>query len=195
MSHMGELYVIRHGQTEWSANGRHTSYTDLDLTEEGERQAKALRPALAGHHFAAVWTSPRARAVRTAEIAGLPVTGVDDDLAEWNYGDYEGVTTVEIRKEDPEWNLWRTGAPGGESPAEVGARLDRVLARVDEALPDGDVAVVAHGHSLRVLTARWLGLPVADGRLFVLETARISTLGFEHGNRVMTMWNETPPAA
>lgn len=191
---MGELYVIRHGQTEWSANGRHTSYTDLDLTPEGERQAAALRPALAGHPFAAVWSSPRVRATRTVELAGITMTGVDDDLAEWNYGAYEGVTTVGIREKDPNWNLWRDGCPDGESPDQVGARLDRVLARVETALPDGDVAVVAHGHSLRVLTARWLGLPVAAGALFVLETARISTLGFEHGNRVLTLWNQTPIA-
>jgi broad specificity phosphatase PhoE len=159
------------------------------------RQAEALRPALAGHPFAAVWTSPRVRAVRTAELAGIPVTGVDDDLAEWNYGAYEGVTTAQILQENPKWDLWHDGCPGGESPEEVGARLDRVLARVSAALPDGDVAVVAHGHSLRVLTARWLGLPVASGALFLLETARLSTLGFEHGNHVLCRWNETPVPA
>lgn len=191
----GELYVIRHGQTEWSAAGRHTSYTDLDLTTEGERQAEALRPALAAHPFAAVWTSPRVRATRTAKLAGLPVTGVDEDLAEWNYGTYEGITTADIRKQDPNWNLWRDGCPGGESPEQVGARLDRVVTRVEAALTEGDVAVVAHGHSLRVLTARWLRLPAAAGALYLLETARISTFGFEHGNRVMTAWNQIPAPA
>ena len=189
---MAEVVVIRHGQTTWSAAGRHTSFTDLDLTADGERQAAALRPALATRSFAAVWSSPRARATRTAALAGLTLTGVDEDLAEWNYGDYEGITTAAIRAQNPTWDLWTDGCPNGESPAQVGARLDRVLARVQAALDGGDVALIAHGHSLRVLTARWLGLAASAGTLFALETARLSALGFEHGRSVLTLWNETP---
>ena len=186
---MAEVVVIRHGQTEWSAAGRHTSITDLPLTEEGEKQAESLRPALTGRQFALVLSSPRLRATRTAELAGLTVDALDDDLAEWNYGEYEGITTDEIRERDPKWVLWRDGCPGGESPDEVGARLDRVLERVRTALTTGDVALIAHGHSLRVATARWLGLPPSGGALFLLETARLSTLGFEHGTEVLTSWN------
>lgn len=189
---MAELVVVRHGQTEWSADGRHTSYTDLDLTAEGERQAASLRPALANRVFAAVWSSPRMRATRTAELAGLTLTGIDDDLAEWNYGAYEGISTASIREHNPDWDLWTDGCPGGESPKQICARIDRALARIHAALEHGDVAVIAHGHSLRVLTARWLGLPAADGALFLLETARLSTLGFEHGRPVLTQWNDAP---
>jgi probable phosphoglycerate mutase len=189
---MNEIVVIRHGQTEWSAAGRHTSYTDLDLTPEGERQARSLRPALAARPFAAVWCSPRVRATRTAELAGLTVTEVDEDLVEWNYGAYEGITTASIRETNPGWDLWTDGCPGGESPKQIGARIDQVLDRARSVLADGDVVVIAHGHSLRVLTARWLGLPPSDGALFALETARISALGFEHDRPVLTMWNASP---
>jgi broad specificity phosphatase PhoE len=189
---MGEIVVIRHGQTEWSAAGRHTSYTDLDLTAEGERQAAALRPALAARSFAAVWSSPRVRATRTAELAGVTITEIDDDLVEWNYGAYEGITTASIREHNPTWDLWTDGCPGGESPKQIGARLDRVLARAHDVLASGDIALIAHGHSLRVLTARWLGLPPSDGALFLLETARLSTLGFERARPVLTSWNEVP---
>jgi probable phosphoglycerate mutase len=188
---MAEIFVIRHGQTTWSADGRHTSVTDLPLTDVGVEQARALAPMLAGHRFALVLTSPRERARRTAELAGLNDAVIDDDLAEWNYGDYEGITTEGIRERDPDWLLWRDGCPGGEKPAQVGVRLDRVLDRARAALTDGDVALVAHGHSLRVATARWLGLEVAAGALFALETATISRLGFEHGTEVLTGWNET----
>jgi broad specificity phosphatase PhoE len=191
MISMAEIFVIRHGQTTWSAAGRHTSITDLPLTDVGIRQAKALAPELADHTFALILTSPRERARRTAELAGLDGAIVDDDLAEWNYGEYEGITTEEIRERDPDWVLWRDGCPGGESPAQVGARLDRVLDRARAALSDGDVALVAHGHSLRVATARWLGLPPSAGALFALDTATISRLGFEHGTEVLTGWNET----
>ncbi|HKT02549.1 MAG TPA: histidine phosphatase family protein, partial [Rugosimonospora sp.] len=146
---MGEIVLVRHGQTEWSAAGRHTSFTDLPLTAEGERQAKGLAPVLAGRRFAAVLSSPRRRARDTAALAGLVVTAVDGDLAEWDYGGYEGLTTPEIREQRPGWDLWRDGCPGGESPEQVGQRLDRVLERAAAALDGGDVALVAHGHSLR----------------------------------------------
>jgi broad specificity phosphatase PhoE len=188
---MAEILVIRHGQTTWSAAGRHTSITDLPLTEAGEKQAAALAPVLAGRSFALVLTSPRLRAVHTAQLAGLRDPIIDADLAEWNYGEYEGITSEEIHERDPDWDLWRDGCPGGETPAQVGARLDRVLERVRAALVNGDVVLVAHGHSLRVATARWLGLTPAAGALFALDTATISTLGFEHETKVLTGWNET----
>ena len=186
--------MIRHGQTEWSANGRHTSVTELRLTAEGEKQAARLRPTLAGRAFAAVISSPRIRATRTAELAGLTVTDIDDDLAEWRYGDYEGITSEQIRTTDPDWDLWRDGCPGGEKPDEVGARLDRMLAKARPFLDRGDVMLVAHGHSLRVATARWLGQPVAAGGLYLLETATMSALGFEHGRPVLLRWNDRPAA-
>jgi len=192
MASMAEIVVIRHGQTEWSANGRHTSVTDLPLTADGEQQAEQLKPVLAGRRFAAVISSPRIRATRTAEIAGLTVTDIDDDLAEWRYGDYEGITSDEIRESDPDWDLWRDGCPGGERPADVGARLDRVLAKSRRLLDRGDVVLVAHGHSLRVATARWLGQPVAAGALYLLDTATMSSLGFERDDPVLHRWNERP---
>jgi broad specificity phosphatase PhoE len=177
---MGEIVMIRHGQTEWSANGRHTSYTDLDLTEAGVEQAREAGKRLGGRTFTAVFASPRKRALRTAELAGLTVTEVTEDLAEWNYGEYEGITTKEIRKTRPGWSLWTDGCPGGESPGQVGARLDRVLARAKQLLPRGDVAFVAHGHCLRP----------ADGGLFRLDTGTLSVLGFEHEvDQVVDTWN------
>lgn len=186
---MAEIVLIRHGQTEWSAAGRHTSYTDLDLTEVGERQARAAGERLAGRSFAAVISSPRKRALRTAELAGLAVTETTEDLVEWDYGEYEGSTSATIRETRPDWSLWTDGAPGGESPAEVAERLDRVLARARTFLDDGDVALIAHGHSLRVAGARWIGLPASGGGLLKLGTATLSTLGFEHGNQVIDTWN------
>jgi probable phosphoglycerate mutase len=186
---MAEIVLIRHGQTEWSANGRHTSYTDLDLTETGVEQAREVGKRLGGRAFAAVLSSPRKRALRTAELAGLTVTGTTEDLAEWNYGEYEGITTAEIRKTRPGWSLWTDGCPGGESPEQVGARLDQVLARATTLLDRGDVALVGHGHSLRVCGARWAGLPARDGGLLKLDTATLSTLGFEHETRVIDTWN------
>jgi broad specificity phosphatase PhoE len=186
---VNEIVLVRHGQTEWSATGRHTSYTDVPLTPDGERQARALAPALVGRRFAAVLSSPRRRALRTAALAGLPVTATDDDLVEWDYGEYEGVTTPQIRAERPDWDLWRDGCPGGESPDQVGARLDRALARAREALARGDVALVGHGHALRVVGARWVRLPVAAGGLLALDTATVSTLGYEHERRVLRAWN------
>jgi broad specificity phosphatase PhoE len=187
---MAEIVLIRHGQTEWSANGRHTSYTDLDLTEIGVEQAREVGKRLGGRKFVAVLSSPRKRALRTAELAGLAVTEVTEDLAEWNYGEYEGVTTVEIRQTRPDWSLWRDGCPGGEMPEQVGARLDRVLARAKELLAQGDVAFVGHGHCLRACASRWVGLPPSAGGLLKLDTATLSSLGFEHEvDQVIDTWN------
>lgn len=186
---MAEIVLVRHGQTEWSANGKHTSYTDLDLTEAGVEQAREVGKKLAGRVFAAVLSSPRKRALRTAELAGLTLTEVTEDLAEWNYGEYEGVTTDEIRKTRPDWSLWTDGCPGGESPDEVGVRVDRVLARARALLAGGDVALVGHGHCLRVCGARWVGLPVRGGGLLKLATATLSTLGFDHADPAIETWN------
>jgi probable phosphoglycerate mutase len=206
MGLMGDLILLRHGQTEWSRTGKHTGRTDIPLTADGEAAAAALAPALAGTKFAAVFTSPAQRAARTAELAGLggPDSGdnvkQDPDLWEWDYGGYEGKTTAEIQRTRPGWYLWRDGViPGdaqhpGETVEEVGARADRVLARAAELLPDGDVALVAHGHVLRVLTARWLRLPPSDGKLFRLDTSTISTLGTEHDEPVIQRWNAPPVA-
>ncbi|MGX6607419.1 histidine phosphatase family protein [Micromonosporaceae bacterium Da 78-11] len=186
---MGEIVLIRHGQTEWSAAGRHTSYTDLDLTAEGEQQARLAGKRLAGRSFAAVISSPRKRALRTAELAGLTVTETSDDLVEWNYGEYEGITSATIHETRPDWSLWTDGAPGGETPEQVAGRLDRVLAYARTFLDDGDVALIAHGHSLRVAGARWIGLPAGGGGLLKLGTATLSSLGFEHGTPVIDTWN------
>jgi len=195
---MGDLLLVRHGETEWSRSGQHTSWTDLPLTERGEEQAKSLAPLLSSRTFARALASPLDRAIRTAELAG--VTGVvpDPDLQEWDYGGYEGVTTVEIHRTRPDWYLWTDGVPPGpeshpgESPEEVGRRADRILARVDEALPDGDVILVAHGHFLRVVTARRLGLAPSDGRLFQLATGTVSRLSTEHDRPVIAEWNARP---
>src|SRR6185503_8674514 len=171
-----QLFLVRHGETEWSRSGRHTSVTDLPLTADGEQVAASLQQRLAAETFDLVLTSPRQRARRTAELAGFPGAEVDDDLVEWNYGDYEGVTTAEIRETVPGWTVWDDPVPNGETPAEVAARLDRVNARL-AAVP-GDVLVFGHSHALRGLTARWLELDVTEGRHFVLNTATVSTLGW-----------------
>ncbi|MFD3730266.1 histidine phosphatase family protein [Streptomyces sp. NPDC058632] len=194
---MGDLLLARHGETEWSRSGRHTGRSDLPLTEDGETQARALAPLLAGRSFALVLTSPLARARRTAELAGLADALPEPDLREWDYGGYEGVTTADIRRIRPGWDLWTDGVPPGpefpgESPGQVGARADRVLSKVAGALDAGDVMLVAHGHLLRVLTARRLGLPPADGRLFRLETGTLSRLSLEHGSPVIEEWNTRP---
>jgi broad specificity phosphatase PhoE len=186
---VGEIVLLRHGATEWSAAGKHTSYTDLDLTADGEREARALAPALAGWNFVAVCSSPRKRALVTAKLAGLEVTEVDEDLGEWNYGEYEGVTTPEIRRTRPDWYLWRDGCPGGESASDVGERLDRVLAGARTLLDAGDVALIGHGHSLRVAGARWIALPPTGGGVLRLNTGTVSVLGHEHGHRVIQRWN------
>jgi probable phosphoglycerate mutase len=198
---MGELVLIRHGETEWTLSGQHTSYTDLPLTPHGEEQARSLAPLLASRHIARVITSPLQRARDSAKLAGLDHALVDPDLHEWDYGGYEGVTTRDIHRARPDWDLWRDGVvPGpedhpGETPEQVGERADRVLARVDAAFTNtdgGDVVLVAHAHFLRVLTARRLGLPASDGALFQLATGTVSRLGAEHGRHVLTAWNRLP---
>jgi broad specificity phosphatase PhoE len=189
MARVGDIVLVRHGQTEWSANGRHTSRTDLPLTPQGEREAQALRPVLTASTFAAVLSSPRQRSVRTAELAGVSVTAVDEDLAEWDYGEYEGLTSAQIREHRPDWSLWRDGCPGGETPQQVGARLDRLLARVRDLAAAGDVLLVGHGHSLRVAAARWVALPPSAGAAFYLGTATVSRLGYEHSSPVLRQWN------
>ncbi|MFI7402028.1 histidine phosphatase family protein [Streptomyces sp. NPDC049541] len=195
---MGDLLLVRHGETEWSVSGQHTSWTDLPLTQHGEEQAKSLAPLLSQRTYALALTSPLGRAIRTAELAGITGTTVEPDLHEWDYGGYEGITTVEIHRTRPDWNLWTDGVPPGpdghpgESPDQIGQRADRVLSRVDAALPDGDVILVAHAHFLRVLTARRLGLSYADGRLFQLATGTVSRLSTEHGRPVIAEWNTRP---
>ncbi len=195
---MGDLLLVRHGETEWSVSGQHTSWTDLPLTQHGEEQAKSLAPLLSGRTFALALTSPLGRAIRTAELAGITGAVPDPDLHEWDYGAYEGVTTVDIHRARPDWYLWTDGVPPGpaghpgESPDRISARADQVLKRVDAALGDGDVILVAHAHFLRVLTARRLGLTAADGRLFQLATGTVSRLSTEHDRPVIAEWNTRP---
>ncbi|MEV0481614.1 histidine phosphatase family protein [Streptomyces sp. NPDC050508] len=195
---MGDLLLVRHGETEWSVSGQHTSWTDLPLTQHGEEQAKSLAPLLSGRTFALALTSPLGRAIRTAELAGITGAVPDPDLHEWDYGAYEGVTTVDIHQARPDWYLWTDGVPPGpaghpgESPDRISARADQVLKRVDAALGDGDVILVAHAHFLRVLTARRLGLTAADGRLFQLATGTVSRLSTEHDRPVIAEWNTRP---
>ncbi|WP_331772334.1 histidine phosphatase family protein (plasmid) [Embleya sp. NBC_00888] len=193
---MRELMLVRHGETEWTRSGRHTGLTDIPLTAEGEAQAKAVGSLLAGREFALALVSPLGRARHTAELAGITGGEIEPDLVEWDYGGYEGITTHEIRESVPGWLVWRDGViPGdadhpGESIVDVGRRVDRVLARVRPVLAAGhDAVLVAHGHLLRALTARWLGLPPEDGRLFRLETARLCTLGYEREEPVLLGWN------
>ena len=182
-----EVWLVRHGETAWSRDGLHTSVTEVELTELGVESARELRPRLAAHAFVLVLTSPRLRARRSAELAGFPDAIVDDDLAEWAYGSYEGLTTAAIRETVPGWTVWTHPSPGGESAADVRERLDRVIARARAAA--GDVLLFAHSHALRALTARWLGLPVTDGRLFRLDTATVSVLGHERETPVVVRWN------
>jgi probable phosphoglycerate mutase len=188
------VWLARHGETEWSRTLRHTGRTDLTLTPEGEREARALRAPLAAVDFDRVLCSPLSRARATCDLAGLGDRAeLRDDLLEWDYGDYEGMTSADIHADRPGWLLWRDGCPGGESPADVGARADRIIAELlgmEEGMPGGTtVAVFAHGHVLRVVCARWLDLPPADGRLFGLGTATLSRLGWEHDYRVIQRWN------
>lgn len=183
-----ELWLIRHGETEWSAANRHTGRTDIALTPAGERQAAALRQFLGGRRFGLVLCSPLRRASETCRLAGYgQVAEATDDLLEWDYGVYEGRTTQEIRLEQPGWSIWRTSVPKGESIEQVGHRAQRVIQRA--LAVDGDVVLFAHAHILRILTACWLGLSPDAGRLFVLRTTSISMLGFEHETRVITRWN------
>ncbi len=199
MLRMGELILIRHGETEWSRDGRHTGRTDVPLTAAGRAVAAALKAALSARPIVAVFTSPARRAADTARLAGLSGTTTHPDLWEWDYGGYEGLTSAQITDEHPGWYLWRDGViPGdaahpGETVDQVGDRADKVLARVRPLLGRGDVALVAHGHLLRILTARWLGLDAASGRLFRLDTGTVSILGSEHDEPVISSWN-VPPA-
>ena len=195
---MGELILLRHGETEWSRAGKHTGRTDIPLTPHGEQAAMALAPVLARRRIPAVFTSPARRAVTTAVLAGLDGAQLYPDLWEWDYGGYEGLTTPQIQETWPGWYLWRDGViPGdaahpGETIEQVAHRVGRMLARVVPLLADGDVALVAHGHVLRVLTACYLRLPPADGRLFRLNTGTVSTLGTEHAEPVIMSWNVPP---
>jgi broad specificity phosphatase PhoE len=185
------VVVIRHGETEWSRTGQHTGWTDLPLDDRGRQQAAELRDRLQGWRFTAVFSSPLRRALDTCRLAGLAQEPlVRDDLREWNYGRYEGLTTQQIQARRPGWSLWRDGCPEGEDAAAVGQRADRVLAEI-RSMP-GDACVVAHGHLLRVLGVRWLGLPPQEGRHFALAAAGISVLGFEHEDLVFSSWNATP---
>jgi broad specificity phosphatase PhoE len=195
---MGDLILVRHGETEWSRTGKHTGRTDVPLTPAGEAAAAALAPMLAQRDITAVFTSPARRALATAALAGLDNAKVDPDLWEWDYGGYEGLTTAQIREQRPGWYLWRDGViPGdaehpGETVDQVGQRVDRVLRRVAPLLDSGNVALVAHGHVLRVLTARYLRLEPSAGRLFQLDTGTISTLAGEHDEPVIASWNVPP---
>ncbi len=190
--HLPVVYLARHGETAWSLTGQHTGFTDLPLTERGERNARRLGERLAGHGFAKVFTSPLQRASRTCELAGFaPVAEVYPDVVEWNYGDYEGLTTAQIQAKRPGWQLFRDGCQGGESPAQVGQRADRVVGRLRKI--EGDGLVFSSGHFLRVLAARWLGLEPAAGKYLMLKTASLSGLGYEHDLSlpVIEFWDDT----
>ena len=185
------LYLIRHGETAWSLTGQHTGRTDILLTEQGEQDARELAERLQAVRFSRVFTSPRQRARRTCELVGLDaVAAREPDLAEWDYGDYEGQRPVDIRKGRPDWNLFRDGCPRGESPAQFSERADRVIARL-RAL-EGNIAIFSHGHFGRVLAARWIGLPVGQAQRFLLSTASLSILGYEHNlasKSAIVLWN------
>lgn len=181
------VVLIRHGQTAWSAAGRHTGRTDIPLTAQGQAQARRLGQTMAGRDFTAVWSSPLSRARETCRLAGLSGAEIVADLVEWEYGEAEGLTTAELRQTQPDWSIWSHGAPDGESVEAVSTRVDRVVARLLEA--QGEVAVVAHGHLLRALAARWLELPVLEGRRLPLETGAIGELGWDHGARALAAWN------
>jgi probable phosphoglycerate mutase len=182
------IWLIRHGETAWSLSGAHTGLTDIPLTPNGERQALAMKDRLNGHNFALVLTSPLRRAFETCRLAGYAdVAEIDRDLLEWDYGAYEGLSTPEIRKNQPHWNIWKEGPLNGETVEQVGERACRVIARAQAA--HGDVAIFAHGHFLRILTACWLGLPPNQGRSFALSTATLSMLGHERETRVISCWN------
>ena len=183
-----ELWLIRHGETAWSLSGAHTGTTDIPLTPEGEHRATAIGDRLHGHEFKLVLTSPMRRARDTCRLAGYSSQAqIDPNLMEWNYGDYEGLSTADIRKQRPDWFLWRDGVPNGETVDAVGLRAQMVIDRASQI--DGAVALFAHGHVLRILAACWLGLPPVDGKLFALGTAAISVLGYERETRVISRWN------
>ncbi|MCG3148249.1 MAG: Acid phosphatase [Verrucomicrobiae bacterium] len=190
------LYLIRHGETAWSLSGQHTGRTDIPLNEQGEEDARELRERLRAVRFSRGFTSPRQRARRTCELAGLDaVAEVDPDLAEWDYGDYEGQRSVDIRVVRPDWNLFRDGCPHGESPSQASERADRVITRLSAL--EGNIAIFSHGHFGRVLAARWIGLPVSQAQHFLLSTASLSILGFEHSlaeGPVIVLWNSVSNA-
>ncbi|MDB5077925.1 MAG: cobC1 [Chloroflexi bacterium] len=182
------VVFVRHGETEWSKSGKHTSITDVPLTDEGRRMSSLVGRALAGRHFTKVLSSPLSRALETCSIAGYGAQAeIRDDLLEMNYGIYEGLTTAEIRTSRPDWSVWTGPTPNGETPEQVGRRCDRVIAEVRSA--DGDVLIFAHGHNLRILGARWVDLPADGGRLLALATASISTVGYEREQPVLSLWN------
>ncbi len=185
-----QIWLVRHGETEWSKSGRHTGRSDIPLTDVGRHQAEALGSRLAGHRFALVLTSPRSRSVETARLAGFPDAILEPDLGEWDYGDFEGRTTADIRTEIPDWSTWTGPWRNGETVDDVGARADRVIERCLDPSIDGDVLVFAHGHLLRVLAARWILVPAEAGRLFALGTATLGILGWERTTRVIETWNE-----
>lgn len=189
------LYLIRHGQTAWSLSGQHTGQTDIPLTDQGEQNARALGQRLRDVHFIRVFTSPRRRAARTCELAGFgAIAQIEPDLAEWNYGDYEGQRSVDIRKTRPDWNIFRDGCPGGESPTQISERADRVITKLKPI--DGNVAVFSHGHFGRVLAARWIEMPVTHAQRLLLDTASVSVLGFDHGRAdapAIVLWNAAGP--
>ena len=185
-----QIVLVRHGETEWSQSGQHTSFTDLPLTPNGEKQAASLSESLKSWKFTLVHTSPRQRAMRTAELAGFKARAIEDsDLAEWNYGAYEGMTTAEIRKTDPGWTVFGKTPPGGESATEVSIRCDRLIAKIRAT--SGDSLLFAHSHILRVLIARWLELPPEDGRHFVIQTGTMGVLSYEHESPVLLSLNAT----
>jgi probable phosphoglycerate mutase len=188
MSFQNDLWLVRHGETDWSLSGQHTSRTDLPLRPEGERRARQVGEKLHGKKFALALSSPMKRALETARLAGI-APEIDQNLREWDYGDYEGMTTAEIQKVDPGWTIWTKTPNGGETAAQVAARADHVIARVTQAA--GNVIVFGHGHMLRVLAARWLGLEPQAGRYFALSTGSINVLGEEREIRVVKLWNET----
>jgi probable phosphoglycerate mutase len=184
-------WLIRHGETEWAALGRHTGRTDIPLTDHGRAEASAVAGRLAGHRFSLVLSSPLSRALETARLAGFAdVVATSDDLLEWDYGADEGLTTPQIRERRPGWTIWNDGPEGGETADDVAARVDRVIARIREG--EGDALVFAHGHVLRVLAARWLGEPPTEGRHYALSTATVSVLGWERENPVLERWNDHP---
>lgn len=188
-----DIWLIRHGETEWSATGQHTGRTDVSLTAEGQRQAKALGSRVQEHHFALTLSSPLSRAVETCRLSGASDDPeLTDGLLEWDYGEVEGRTTRDIRRElgDPSWTIWKNGTPGGETPEAIAQRVRPVIERAADLKLDGDVALFAHGHVLRILAATWAGLPAKAGQVLALTTASISVLGYEHETRVIKEWNE-----
>jgi broad specificity phosphatase PhoE len=187
------VVLVRHGDTEWSRDGRHTGKTDIPLTDDGRRQAMGLSAPLHARQFALVLTSPLQRARDTCALAGYGEQAqVRSELQEWDYGRYEGLTSKQIAESDPDWSLWRDGGPGGETAADVGRRVDHVIADIRST--GGDVLIFAHGHVLRVLASRWLGEPPEGGRHYSLQTAALSVLGQEHGEPVIRRWNQPPPS-